>query len=162
MWKDELSTPMLPFGTSDLPCCYRRQWYSCHGLSCGFHFCTLQPSIHIIQLSLDASERTLAYVFAKYPISKMPLVPSTNLMFNMPIFQYGLKDRSMGKKEERQLPENESKAVFPPAFHRDRTNHSRCVQAINSHLWSDTTVQASTRVTAQRRPNSLVVFVHYE
>ncbi|KAL3209421.1 hypothetical protein MRX96_038132 [Rhipicephalus microplus] len=79
----------------------------------------------------------------------MPPVPSTNLMFNMPILQYGLKDRSMGKKEEQELPDIESKAVFPPAFHGDRTNHSRCVKAVNSHLWSDTTVQASARVTAQ-------------
>ncbi|KAL3245674.1 hypothetical protein MRX96_058206 [Rhipicephalus microplus] len=149
MWKDKLSTPVLAFGTSDLPCCCRRQWYSCRGLSCGFHFCTLQPSIHIVQLSFDASGRTLAYVFAKYSFSKMPLVPSTNLMFNMPIFQYWLKDRSMRKKEEQELPDNESKAVFPPAFHGDRTNHSRCVQAIKSHLWSGTTVQASARVTAQ-------------
>ncbi|KAL3192958.1 hypothetical protein MRX96_058468 [Rhipicephalus microplus] len=149
MWKDELSTTVLPIGTLDLPCCCRKQWYSCRGLSCGFHTRTLQPSIHIIQCSLDASGCTPAYVFAKYPFSKMLPVPLTNLMFNMPILQYGLKDRSMDKKEERELPDNESKAVLPPAVHGDRTNHSRCVQAVNSNLGSDTTVQASASVAAQ-------------
>ncbi|KAL3192959.1 hypothetical protein MRX96_058469 [Rhipicephalus microplus] len=149
MWKEELSTLVLPFGTWDLPCCCRRQWYyavAYYAASTLARSSLASPSYSCHLTQVDVLWRMC---FRSTRFSKMPPVPSTNLMFNMPIFQYGLKDRSMGKKEERELPDNESKAIFPPAFLGDRTNQSRCVQALNSYLGSDTTVQASASVAAQ-------------
>ncbi|KAL3245657.1 hypothetical protein MRX96_058189 [Rhipicephalus microplus] len=70
-----------------------------------------------MQLSLDASESTLPYESEKYPFSNMLPVPSTNLMFNIPLFHYGLKERSVDKQEELFMRAHQLFMVTRPTIH---------------------------------------------
>ncbi|KAH7984404.1 hypothetical protein HPB52_020367 [Rhipicephalus sanguineus] len=147
MWNDEICFLLLPTRISGSPRCCHGRWYSCRGPLCGFDLRALQSSIRFIQVSLDASGPTLAYVPGKYPCLKMPPVLSTNLTFNILVFQKGVKDSSMDEQKQWELLDNESKAVQRPALQTIQTNDPRCAQAVASHCWSNRAVQARVKVS---------------
>uniref|UniRef100_A0A224YAL3 Uncharacterized protein n=1 Tax=Rhipicephalus zambeziensis TaxID=60191 RepID=A0A224YAL3_9ACAR len=78
----------------------------------------------------------------------MPLVPSTNLTFNIPVFQNGVKDSSLD--EQKQLPDHESEAVHSLVAQENQTNDSRRAQVVTRHHLSDSAVQARVEV---RKPH---------
>ncbi|KAL1432114.1 hypothetical protein MTO96_013454 [Rhipicephalus appendiculatus] len=98
-------------------------------------------SIHFMQV-LDESEPTLAYVPGKYPCLKIPPVSSTNLTFNVPVFQKGVKDSGTDEQKQWELPDHETEAVQTIP-----TNDPRCAQAVASHRWFDSAVQAHAEVS---------------
>ncbi|KAL1432120.1 hypothetical protein MTO96_013460 [Rhipicephalus appendiculatus] len=121
-------------------CCHG-PWYPCRGPLCGFDPCAMQSSIRFMQV-LDESEPTLAYVPGKYPCLKIPPVPSTNLTFNIPVFQRGVNDSGTDEQKQWELPDHETEAVQTIP-----TNDPRCAQAVASHRWFDSAVQAHAEVS---------------
>uniref|UniRef100_A0A224YAX0 Uncharacterized protein n=1 Tax=Rhipicephalus zambeziensis TaxID=60191 RepID=A0A224YAX0_9ACAR len=146
MWNEEICSRPLPTRTSGPPRCFHGPWYPCRGPLCGFDPCAMQSSIRFMQV-LDEREPTLAYVPGKYPCLKIPPVPSTNLTFNVPVFQKGVKDSGTDEKKQWELPDHESEAVQPPAVQTIPTNDPRCAQAVASHRWFDSAFQADAEVS---------------
>ncbi|KAL1415196.1 hypothetical protein MTO96_006871 [Rhipicephalus appendiculatus] len=69
----------------------------------------------------------------------MPPETLTNLTLNIPVYRKGVKDSSMDGQKQLELPDHESKAVQPPAM---QTIQCAAAQAVASHRWSDSAVQA--------------------
>ncbi|KAL1478984.1 hypothetical protein MTO96_015972 [Rhipicephalus appendiculatus] len=147
MWNGEMCSQLPPSWTLYRPRCCHGPWCPCRGPMCGFHSCALQSSIHYMQVSLDASEPALAYVPGKYPYLKMPPVHSTNLTFNMPVFQKGVKESSV----DEQKPWNEvykSRITIPTLPSHRPGKQSRPtirVQAVACHGWYDSAIQARAK-----------------
>lgn len=132
-WNEELSSQLLPTKTSGQPRVCHNPGCPSHGPLCGFDPVAIQSSICFMQVSLDESGSTLQYVPGKNPCLKTPPLPSTSLAANTTVFQKGFKDSSIDEQKQWELPDDESKAVQPPAVQAISINDPGGSQAVASN-----------------------------